>query len=162
VLKWLYLSRRRRTVAVLVLAAGVAIAADPSLVQSAGLDVWNVRQLEQEAQAQSTVSHQLTLTDGEIQQRIALKEVLIADLIEGRATLAEVTAQFMALNECSPGCVSVIRKTFPGQTDQEKTARNVIDYVRARISDPVQRAQVLVRLEGELARMTETAEPVAR
>jgi hypothetical protein len=131
----------------------VAAAVSPGWVRSFGLDVWSLPELHEEVAAAAEQSRELQAEDDDIQQRIVVKEALIADLIAGRTTLAEVTAQFLILNKARPEYMAVIRAHFPGSTDQEKVARNVIDYARPRVADPVRREQLVQRLEAELVRM---------
>lgn len=157
VLKWL----TRRRLAALAFAPVVAgLAADPTLVQSLGLDVWNYRALEREAAEAEAAGRDLTAEAVDVNQRIELKEALIGDLIAGRTTLAEVTTQFAALNEPRPHYQEVIRTHFPGRTDKEKLARSVIEYARPRITDAAE-DQVMARLEAELAEMADPTEPAA-
>jgi len=151
------LSRSRLGLAVVALGLPLllAAAAHPSAARSAGLDVWNFPRLEREFDAATEQSRHLTDADADIQQRIAYKDVLITELIEGRATLPEVTSQFLVLNESHPEYMAVIRADYPGRTDQEKAARNVIGHVRARVTNPVERARGLGRLQAELEQMTD-------
>ena len=83
------------------------------------------------------------------------KQALVNDLIAGRTTLAEVTAQFMLLNHDRQAAMDVIRRKFPGATDEEKTARNVIAFVDVTLSlgSAIDRAVVRTRLAAELAAM---------
>jgi hypothetical protein len=153
VLTWL-LSSRRRVALALSLVVVALPAANPKWARSVGLDVWNFSRLEQEAEEARAESLDLIVTDGEVQQRIAVKEALISDLIEGRTTLAEVTDRFAAMNKAYPEYVAVIRANFAGRTDRERTARNVIAYARCRIANETERVRVLGRLEAELVEMT--------
>lgn len=124
----------------------------PAWAQSVGLDVWNVPALQAEMRASADASDRLDEKDHEVQQRMAVKESLVAELIAGRTTLAEVTARFTDMNATRPDYVASIRATFSGTTDLEKSARNVIDYALARV--PVaERAAFAARLEAELQQM---------
>ena len=73
-------------------------------------------------------SHELDLENAEIRDRIAVKEGLISQLLRGQSSLAATTEQFMALNESHPEYLDVIRRSCPGATDEEKMARNVLEF----------------------------------
>lgn len=149
-------SPRCLTAAAFALAGVTTFAVAPSWAESAGLDVWNLPKLERDVEVTVAQNKQLAVQDGDIQQRIAIKEVLVADLIAGRVSLAEVTAEFMALNQSRPEYMALIRDEFPGETDELKVAHNVINYARHRLTDRADRARVLGRLEAELAQMADS------
>ena len=77
----------------------------------------------------------------EVGQRIAYKNALITELLAGRATLSEVTDEFLRLNQDLPTAMVIIRAKHPVQSDEELSALNVLDYVAERIKhepyDPV-------------------------
>ena len=147
------LSRRLFT---MILAVGLPVAlltvADPTWAKAIGVDVWNVPALEQEAQEAYEQNDQMTATAESLNRRMEVKEALIRDLIEGRATLAEVTAQFYELNSPYPQYMTAIRANFPGRTDEEKMAHNVIYYALPRAT-PEQREALKTRLDAELQQM---------
>jgi hypothetical protein len=83
-------------------------------------------------------------------QRIALKNELVTQLIDGRVTLEFVTAEFQRLNAASPVMLAVLRDQYAGATDEEKTARNVIEYTRHRFAPMTDDGRaVLARLQAE-------------
>lgn len=88
----------------------------------------------------------------DLRQRIELKDSLIAELVAGRTTLADVTSQFLVLNESQPTYMEVIRLQFRGATDRERIARNVIAYAAIELgrSKLMERMLVVARLEYEL------------
>jgi hypothetical protein len=136
--------------AVLAGVVAVAFAANPAWARSAGLDVWNAAELAREKEEVIEQGRELAAVDDEICRRIAVKEAVVRDVIDGRTTLADATAQFMALNEPYPANLRMIRETYPGSTDEEKTARNVICYTLGRVDDPDERDWVAHRLQEEL------------
>jgi hypothetical protein len=153
------LSRRWIYPAVAVVAVAL-VGLNPSWAKAVGVDVWNLPTLEQEFQDAKETSKELTLLDCDIQERIVAKETKIDELKAGRRTLAEVTDEFLALNQSRPSYMVVIRTHYEGRTDREKVARNVIHYVRTRMDDPAEEAAVLSHLDAELNEMN-TAEPPA-
>lgn len=83
--------------------------------------------------------------------RIAYKDELVSRLIAGQATLAEVSAEFLRMNQETP-TLGIIRDRYPGSNDEEKSARNVIEFVRARKLPAERNAEVLGRLRREFER----------
>jgi hypothetical protein len=137
------------------LALGVAIvvlAVNPVWATAAGLDVWNVPALQQEIAQAKEYDKVLTARDEEIQCNIVAKEHLIHELMAGRSTLADTTAAFLTLTRCSPEAMSAVRVNYPGSTDEERFARNVMHFVITRLpGEPEnQQDQVRTRLEAEL------------
>jgi hypothetical protein len=83
-----------------------------------------------------------------VMARITYKEELIDRLIDGQATLEEVSDEFLRLNRDTPALV-IIRSLYPGSGDEEKSARNVIEFVRSRMLPTARNADVMDRLQRE-------------
>lgn len=107
---------------------------------------------EEEIDAPTHTDAELDEMREETQRRIEVKESIIANLIAKRMTLSEATDRFMLLNERRPDFLAAIRATYPGHTDREKMARNVIAFIQSRTT-PGQREILLRELEDELNRM---------
>jgi hypothetical protein len=146
------ITRPAIVVALALVAPVVVAAANPSLAAALGLDVWNLPDLREQAKAAAEEDRELTAHHGDVLRRIEAKEQAISSLIAGRGTLADTVAQFSALNQDYPEYAAVIRDHYPGSTDQEKLAWNVIDFTQARLVKlPLwRRCAVLARLEAEL------------
>lgn len=80
--------------------------------------------------------------------RMHYKERLVDELIAGRADLMSVADEFLRMNREEPECLAILRRHFPGETDREVAARNVIDYVAPRVK-PADRAAIRQRLDRE-------------
>ncbi len=146
------MSRPRLVTAVAALATLTILACHPTLAKSIGADVWNVPALNDQLRESTGASERLDIEDDEIKRRIDLKETIIEELLAGRITLAEATAKFTELNATRPKYMEAIRASFPGATDQEKAARNVISYSLTRT--PVDtRAAVSQKFDAELEKM---------
>jgi hypothetical protein len=146
----------RRCLVALALAVSVAVAAArPAWAASAGLDVWNLPDLDRQTADATEESRDLDARDAEVRERIDLKERLVENLVAGRTTLAEVAAQFVALNESRPEYARLIRETYPGATEEEKVARHVVENALLRLAGrpAAERAEVAARLDGELRRL---------
>ncbi len=109
----------------------------------------------EELQNQIEFGLQLDVIDKELRRQIEVKDTLIDELIAGQTTLAEVTSQFMILNRSQPVSAFLVRRDYPGATDEEKTARNVISYATAELSKgcPDRKEEVLAHLEAEFERI---------
>ena len=85
----------------------------------------------------------------ELAARIAYKNSLVHELAAGRATLAQVSDEFLRLNEEEPVELMVVRNRYPGSGDEERSANNVIGFV-LQLRLPVdEEARVLDRLGRE-------------
>ncbi|MBN9522781.1 hypothetical protein J0H58_30390 [bacterium] len=137
----------------------VVAVAHPGLVRAAGVDFWTVGEARAELAEAAATDRALDERHDAILRRIAIKEALITDLIAGRLSLAEVAARFLELNEDEPGYLVVLRSAVPGDSDLERSARNVIDYVGERVPDPAHRADFRRRLEADLTRLQDAHYP---
>ncbi len=145
------LPRRLAFVLPVLVLAGVS--AHPSLAQSLGIDLWELPALQRSMEESRERARQLEYKNDDVRKRIMIKEILITDLIEGRSTLEEVAGQFLTLNETSPEYMEVIRSSYEGSTDLEKTIQNVIDFASVRVPEGERRDQLVGRLQEERARI---------
>ena len=144
--------RRRAAFGGCLLLAGVVLAVHPTWAVALGIDVWNVPALEAELRAGAEEAQRLDAEDEYVRRRIELKEMIVRDLVAERVSLAEATDRFVELNALRPRSAEAVRESFPGATDREKTARNVIAYALTR-STPDQQGAISSRLETELRQM---------
>lgn len=151
-------TRRTAALSLLLLVPVALAAAAPAWASAVGLDVWNYPTLRAEVEQQVERERVFVAHDDDIRRRIEIKEVLVGDLIAGRTTLADVTAQFLALNRSQPAYLEALRSAYPGGTDEETTARSVLGFVTPRLSgeSPERRAEVMTRLEVEFCNLAET------
>jgi hypothetical protein len=138
-----------------------AFAANPVWARSVGLDVWNASALAREHQEAIEQQRELNVVAAAIYQRIEAKEAIVRELVAGRMTLADATARFKALNAMDQDALRVIRETFPGSSDEEKTARNVIEYTLGRADAPAARARLDRRLKAEFQALFTAPPPAA-
>jgi hypothetical protein len=156
-------SSRLRVRFVLVVAALAAVvAANPNLARAAGVDFWNLGEARAALAAATEESVALSHRDDTVLRRIVIKEDLVADLLAGRTDLAAVAARFLELNADEPAYLEVLRASVRGDSDLERSARNVIEYCGQRVSDPAAFAALQTRLEAELERMQDADHPAVR
>jgi hypothetical protein len=135
--------------------AGVSVAR-PSWPADLGVDFWNVPALNARLKQHQQVAVALEYQDEQVMRRIAVKEVIVHDLIAGRISLVEAAAQFRALNAGRRDYLSVIRATFPGRTDDERICRNVIGFVEAAVEQDEDGRYTVHRLNEELWRLADS------
>jgi hypothetical protein len=152
-------TRLRARSLLLVPAFLAAVAAHPGLARATGVDFWNLSQVRAELAATVAHNQALAARDDTILRRLTIKEDLIAELIAGRANLADVTARFREMNADEPAYQEVMRALVPGDTDLERSARNVIDYATPRVTDPAARAALSRRVVAEFARLRDAGPP---
>lgn len=123
----------------------------PAWTVDLGLDVWNLPELHARVRAAARRDQELTSESAQARRRIEVKEVLIADLIAGRRTLADVALQFSVLNEGVEVHLTILCLRYPDTTDGERTLRNVIEFTQHRVSHlPTwQRLAILTQLDGQ-------------
>lgn len=145
---------RPRALVASCLAVGVGVlVAHPTLARSIGADVWNMPALKEQVRAADAEDDRLTTEDDDVLRRIAIKDAIVQELIAGRITLATATDRFTELNVGRPRYLAALRDGYPGATDQEKFARNVISFAVSRV-EPTERPALSSRLETELRQMT--------
>jgi hypothetical protein len=130
------------------ISAGVVLQRSTSIVGTAIPHHLTATEREREL----ALTHELDETIQDLRRRIELKDRLVAELLAGRATLADVTAQFLAMNQGHPEHMAVVRSYYAGATDTERTARNVMNYSEPELAHyrPIRRIVVLARLELQL------------
>ena len=86
-----------------------------------------------------------------VSARTALKDALVADLIDGRATLPQVAGEFAQLAAANPEQAELIARAFPGKTPGETAARNVLCLAENRLAMRPDGGEVQARLRREFA-----------
>ncbi len=83
--------------------------------------------------------------------RVEYKEALMTELAAGRTTLAAVAAAFLRANRDDAVCVELVLAKYPGRSDEEKSARNVLDYAAGWGMSAGAKRAFLARLGAEFA-----------
>jgi hypothetical protein len=139
-------------VVLFMLAAGASMAY-PAWVADAGLDFWNLPTLEDQVADEARLGEKLDQTSDLVQRSVSLRMALAEELIENRAQISEVIAQYVALNQSDPGRMAAVRRFFPAATDEESTYLQVRSFVRGELTrQPARCAATLARLEREFER----------
>ena len=114
--------------------------------------MWELPELRRQLREADDEDRRLAAENAELMRCLRAKEAVVADLLRGRMTFAGAADRFGALNESYPACAAQLRGHYPGATDREKCARNVIDYALHRAA-PHEEAAARARLEAELRQM---------
>lgn len=102
----------------------------PDKIDAAYHEPHPARKATAEALEEDAVRQELDRQVAVMADRIATKEKLIHDLVGGQKTLREVAGRFRKMNAEFPACMSVIRARYPNIPDDERMARNVLEFVR--------------------------------
>jgi len=127
------------------------IAFRPAAVDQLAGDLWEWPCLQQQLQTEQRRTEILDHANLRLRQRILHKEHLVALLIEGQCSLAQVTEEFWQSMQSDPGYLTVLRHHYPGSSDYEKTVANVLHHVQFQVQQlpPAEQARVWKRLEAE-------------
>jgi len=147
------LSRLRVRFVLPAVVLGAVVVLHPGLARAAGVDFWNLADARAELATAAENTVVLTHRDDTILRRIVIKEDLVAGLVASLSDLAKVAAEFLELNADESAHLDYLRTHVPGDSDLERSARNVIDYAASRTADETARERLVRRLEAELARM---------
>jgi hypothetical protein len=132
----------------------------PGLAGRCGLDFWNVPELRARIDQNQQQQEEFDAEDQRVLQRIEIKESLITQLIEGRATIPEVAAHFKMLNSGRVDYLALYHKQYPGASDDECYCRNVVAFADARLSrQGRQGSEQTERLRRELDRLLRSNGP---
>jgi hypothetical protein len=85
---------------------------------------------------------------------------IVADLQAGRVTVAEAHARFLDANRSDPRAIRNLRNEYSGQTDEERTARQLFRYIRVSHHPRAEEVSATVRREclGPSPRQTDGPE----
>src|SRR5262245_45897858 len=112
----MFAKRLTRHVGLAVVVLGLATAgasfANPDWASDLGLDFWNVPTFKQKLAHDNQLRIELDRIDERVLKRIAIKEVIVADLVAGKVDLLEAAAEFRAVNLTGKYTPATIRLLF--------------------------------------------------
>lgn len=125
----------------------------PSALTDLGLDVWNVAELTKGMEQDRQAAEQMDIDDQTVLRRMQVKETIAAELIAGRVTLLEATAQFESLHSDDRRFRELLELYYPGDSSEERMCRCVIAFarMRVRVVGSSQESELVDKLERELA-----------
>ena len=125
----------------------------PNAATSAVMELWNSREVDQVLVDELEYSRRLDEQDETIRRRITLKESLVDNLVDGHTTLTAVIEGFTQLDQERPDYVPSLLATLPGQSDQEKILRNILNYVELRLQPGPKREEFIDNLQREFRQL---------
>jgi hypothetical protein len=93
----------------------------------------------------------------EIRERTIARDQAIHELFAGQRTFWEVVDRFEAINATFPPTEAAVRKSYPGSSDREKVARQVLATAHYLLGNPPvpKRVAAVARMEAELKAFVE-------
>ncbi len=129
--------RRIRTIRVFVLAIPLALAyvggtamADPLVVEAMGLDVWRIGQLEHELRQTQSREAKLDRDLQVVFDRAIVHNLMLEDLLDGRATLVETARRKWELNRHRPELCDFLVRDCAGPSMEARMAHDL--YLKAK------------------------------
>src|SRR5262245_51526027 len=122
----------------------------PTWPTDAGLDLWNVPSLRAEIEQRHQQQNELDAQLRETERRMACKNEIAHDLIDGYITLREAIAAFRAANASNRHFVKIMRFRYPDASEDEWQARNALDTVVGLLDFHPRRDEILARLTADL------------
>lgn len=113
-----------------VFAASALIASNTSLAEDLGIDVWHVPDLQDRVAAAESRDVELSRESTVVLRRLDWRSDVVADLIAGRISGGDAHARFLDANQSHPKATQYLRRMWPGRSDEERTARQLVVYVR--------------------------------
>jgi hypothetical protein len=132
------------TLIVLGLGYAALAASRPSWATAAGLDLWNLRDLEQELAAEQCICEEMSRQQSVVVQRSAAKEEVLHELVDDRLSLLQAAAKFRRFTVEPAEYPGKGPEYLPGNTEGERYCREVLEWAK---SEP---EEIQSRLESEL------------
>jgi len=121
----------------------------PQPLACAGLDFWNLPQLNRDLEIAEQASEEMDVESAAVQQRITLKERIVTELIDGQLDLLDAAARFRILNAADLRQQIQIHRRYPSLTNEERNCRSVMDYAECTLLRRADGDFVRLRLERE-------------
>ena len=137
----------RIPVAVAVTTAAVSFTY-PGGLFAAVEDFQNYSRFSREIDAERDRDAQLSNHSMGLYDRIAAKQSVIDEVLDGRVSLTEAAERFLSLTAGDVQAMELLRARYDGSTDLERVACNVIEHAKAQHEHP-NSAAVVVRLDGQ-------------
>jgi hypothetical protein len=111
-------------------ATTLAVTAHPSWATDLG-GLWYVMDDQRGIRATEASHARMDREAETVLGRIACKEEIVQDVLDGRLRPDEAAARFAELNRGYPPALALVRKCYPGRTDEERAARQFLTFLRA-------------------------------
>ena len=131
-----------------VLSVGGFIASNTTWAEDLGLDVWNVSDLQDRVAAAESMDVELDRRNATVIRRLDYRHETVEDLLAGRITGPEAHARFVDANRSHPRATEFLRDRWPGRTDEERSARQLVMFVK--VAHHPRSAEIAAELDREL------------
>jgi hypothetical protein len=112
-------------------AVGVAVIfAYPAEADDPGGDIWQIVKAQSRIAEADRNMRKIDQEDEHVMRRVAIKQEVIRDLVDGRITFEEATQRYVELNRKHDLALTYLRRTYPGRTDEERAARQLAAHLR--------------------------------
>lgn len=130
-MKWL----SRALCCAVVLAAGTAAgrAGRPSEPNDDGVDLWSVGKYRAQMRTSELVEREVEKKGATVRRRIELRRQVLNDLLAGRIGPEEAGGLFAELTRADPAVADAVRAQFPGRTDEDRAAWQLLAHWRAHL-----------------------------
>jgi hypothetical protein len=137
-------------VAACAAAAGLVTYTYPGGMAAAYADLRDSSELSRRLSECECRRDQLNGRSSLVTERIALKEALVYELLDGRSDLDGVAEQFRQLNAQDERALVVLRSRYGQLSEEELATRNVLDYATARAKDRPTRSDSIETLNRQV------------
>jgi hypothetical protein len=117
-----------------LLAVGLCLTATltayPSLAEDAGIDFWNVSDLQTRMSTQDSQSRSLDRESEVTLHRTMIRAEIAGDVAEGRTTFEQAACRYSEVNRSCAKALKFTRKTYEGKSDEERAGWQLIAHLR--------------------------------
>jgi hypothetical protein len=147
------------------LVAAIAVSATyayPQWPLDVGLDFWNAPEAQHDLDYCRRVGEELEQQRQLVEYRLEYKREVANQVFARRLTLEEAGKRFRELGVYGPAFFSVLRRLYPGVSDDELLCRNVIDTVKYLPISAEESARAVAGLERQLRALKQRSDGQVR
>jgi hypothetical protein len=122
----------------------------PEWPLEAGFDFWNAPQYESEIEQCRRLNEELDRIRIATQNRLEMKQAIARLVFDKRLTLDQGARHVRDLGDCGPIFLAMLRRIYPGVSDDELYCRNLIDTVKSLPLPEGERTRAVDWLNNEL------------
>jgi hypothetical protein len=108
----------------------VGLSAYPALAEEMGTDFWHVGELWARKSAAEESMRRLQREDELVMRRIAFKQEIVRDLLDGRIGFEEAASRFADLHRSDAVSMAYLRSQYPGETDENRAEWLLVRYLK--------------------------------
>jgi hypothetical protein len=116
-----------------------ALFAFPAPEPDGETESWDVFELRRRMAAAEEDGRRIEREEELLRRRLAMKQVIIGELLADRLTFDEAASRFAEVNGLQPSAIGYLRLTYPGESDEERAAWQLARHLRGSC-DPRARA----------------------